>query len=240
MCMNLSEALRPAPVARPQSYSAREGRGAAARWPALIRQEKERQAANEDDDIDDFWKDEKDDDEYSGSAESNTNGEMCSTLISTRTSPSLRASRCVGVFTSSNATRVHRGGRSGPRRGNDAPRRSEEEGWGFDDDQKEAKAREKRIEQRKKEKEKERVEREKHQPVGGKRRRRAAAENAEERTRQELEGDTTKDDSDDDFKDAAADKELSEGRLGVREQAAPSYKDAVSAAKREARGQGRC
>ena len=37
---------------------------------ALIRQEKERQAANEDDDIDDFWKDEKDDDEYSGSAES--------------------------------------------------------------------------------------------------------------------------------------------------------------------------
>ena len=43
----------------------------------------------------------------------------------------------------------------------------------------------------------------------------------------------TKDDSDDDFKDAAADKELSEGRLGVREQAAPSYRDAVSAAKRE-------
>ena len=114
-----------------------------------------------------------------------------------------------------------------------APRRSEEEGWGFDDDQKEAKAREKRIEERKREKEKERVEREKAQPVGGKRRRRAAAENAEERTRQELEGDTTKDDSDDDFKDAAADKELSEGRLGVREQAAPSYKDAVSAAKRE-------
>ena len=37
---------------------------------ALIRQEKERQAANEDEDIDDFWKDEKDDDEYSGSAES--------------------------------------------------------------------------------------------------------------------------------------------------------------------------
>ena len=70
-------------------------------------------------------------------------------------------------------------------------------------------------------------------PVSGKRRRRAAAENAEERTRQELEGDTTKDDSDDDFKDAAADKELSEGRLGVREQAAPSYRDAVSAAKRE-------
>ena len=40
-----------------------------------------------------------------------------------------------------------------------APRRSEEEGWGFDDDQKEAKARQQRIEQRKKEKEKERVER---------------------------------------------------------------------------------
>ena len=124
------------------------------------------------------------------------------------------------------------GGRS-DRVERNAPRRSEEEGWGFDDDQKEAKAREKRIEERKREKEKERVEREKAQPVSGKRRRRAAAENAEERTRQELEGDQTKDDSDDDFKDAAADKELSEGRLGVREQAAPSYRDAVSAAKRE-------
>jgi len=126
-------------------------------------------------------------------------------------------------------TRVHHSDRVE----RNAPRRSEEEGWGFDDDQKEAKARQQRIEQRKKEKEKERVEREKAQPVGGKRRRRAAAENAEERTRQELEGDTTKDDSDDDFKDAAADKELSEGKLGVREQAAPSYRDAVSAAKRE-------
>ena len=37
---------------------------------ALIRAEKDRQAQQEDDDIDDFWKDEKDDDEYSGSAES--------------------------------------------------------------------------------------------------------------------------------------------------------------------------
>ncbi|CAH0366760.1 unnamed protein product [Pelagomonas calceolata] len=198
LCMNLMEALRPAPVrqAAVLQRSRRQRSGGA--MAALIRQEKERQAQQEDDDIDDFWKDEKDDDEYSGSAESEHERR--------------------DVFDSDF---------------DEDESESEEEGWGFDDDQKEAKAREKRIEQRKKEKEKERVEREKAQPVGGKRRRRAAAENAEERTRQELEGDTTKDDSDDDFKDAAADKELSEGKLGVRERAAPSYRDAVSAAKRE-------
>ena len=198
LCMNLSEALRPAPVrqAAVLQRSRRQRSGGA--MAALIRQEKERQAQQEDDDIDDFWKDEKDDDEYSGSAESEHERR--------------------DVFDSDF---------------DEDESESEEEGWGFDDDQKEAKAREKRIEDRKREKEKERVEREKAQPVSGKRRRRAAAENAEERTRQELEGDTTKDDSDDDFKDAAADKELSEGKLGVREQAAPSYRDAVSAAKRE-------
>ena len=70
LCMNLSEALRPAPVrqAAVLQRSRRQRSGGA--MAALIRQEKERQAANEDEDIDDFWKDEKDDDEYSGSAES--------------------------------------------------------------------------------------------------------------------------------------------------------------------------
>ena len=70
LCMNLSEALRPAPVrqAAVLQRSRRQRSGGA--MAALIRQEKERQAQAEDDDIDDFWKDEKDDDEYSGSAES--------------------------------------------------------------------------------------------------------------------------------------------------------------------------
>jgi hypothetical protein len=70
LCMNLSEALRPAPVrqAAVLQRSRRQRSGGA--MAALIRQEKERQASNEDEDIDDFWKDEKDDDEYSGSAES--------------------------------------------------------------------------------------------------------------------------------------------------------------------------
>jgi hypothetical protein len=70
LCMNLSEALRPAPVrqAAVLQRSRRQRSGGA--MAALIRQEKERQAQQEDDDIDDFWKDEKDDDEYSGSAES--------------------------------------------------------------------------------------------------------------------------------------------------------------------------
>ena len=70
LCMNLMEALRPAPVrqAAVLQRSRRQRSGGA--MAALIRQEKERQAANEDEDIDDFWKDEKDDDEYSGSAES--------------------------------------------------------------------------------------------------------------------------------------------------------------------------
>ena len=96
LCMNLSEALRPAPVrqAAVLQRSRRQRSGGA--MAALIRQEKERQAQQDDDDIDDFWKDEKDDDEYSGSAESeHERRDVFDSDFDEDESESISASRCV-------------------------------------------------------------------------------------------------------------------------------------------------
>ena len=102
LCMNLMEALRPAPVrqAAVLQRSRRQRSGGA--MAALIRQEKERQAANEDEDIDDFWKDEKDDDEYSGSAESeHERRDVFDSDFDEDESESARGvPSCCGVFTS--------------------------------------------------------------------------------------------------------------------------------------------
>ena len=117
LCMNLSEALRPAPVrqAAVLQRSRRQRSGGA--MAALIRQEKERQAANEDEDIDDFWKDEKDDDGTPVRRSRNMSGEMCLILISTRTSPSLlAASRCVETPSRHRRDSCPSLGPSGPRR----------------------------------------------------------------------------------------------------------------------------
>ena len=198
LCMNLNDALQPAPVRQAAVLQRSRRKNTGGAMAKLIRQEKERQDMHEDEDIDDFWKDDKDDDAYSGSADSDHERR--------------------DVFDSDFDEDVSE---------------SEEEGWGFDDDQKEAKARQQRIDERKKAREVQRKEEAKKAPVTEKRKRRAAAENSEARTRVELEGNTTKDDNDDvDFKDAKADQELAAGHLQARQRAAPSYRDAVSAAKR--------
>ena len=85
--MNLSRCTQTGSLSGKLQYYAHLPTGVrAARWPPLIRQEKERQAANEDEDRDDFLEGREGRRRcYPARRSRNTNGEMRSTLISTRT-----------------------------------------------------------------------------------------------------------------------------------------------------------